>query len=186
MLARMILTTAAFSIAAAAAAQPKLEDDFAGALRGCETWILDPASHINGYDAFRAKVGLGSSMGEVANVPEPVLPPKELRVANHYWRINSTPSVGYFLVVSDQLPMCHITGGGDADLEPVIEAVLKSSAFGSGWEKVEERVRGDMVSTMFKSRKASKFTIIISRATEPGRRQDRVQLLATATLDVGQ
>src|SRR3546814_15249432 len=66
-------------------------------------------------------------MGLVDSVDEASLPPKELLRGNHYWRINSTEKAGYVLVVSDQLPMCHITGGGDTDLQPIVEAVIARS-----------------------------------------------------------
>jgi hypothetical protein len=176
---------AAIIIASPVQAQPELEEGFAGALRGCEAWVLDPASWANGADAFVKEVGLGGKMALVASVDEASLPPAQLRIANHYWRINSTADSGYVLVVSDQLPMCHITGGGQADLQPAIEAVLASSEFQGNWEKGAERRRGEMISTMFKNRKEPKFEMTISRAGKPGLRRDRVQVLATGTYEVG-
>src|SRR3546814_18652243 len=73
-------------------------------------------------------------MGLVNQIDEASLPPKELRRGNHYWRINSTEKAGYVLVVSDQLPMCHITGGGGTDLKPAIEAVIASPNFVKHWK----------------------------------------------------
>ncbi len=124
-------------------------------------------------------------MGLVEQVEEVSLPPKQLRVANHYWRINATLGAGFVLVVSDQLPMCHITGGGDTDLQPVVNAVIASTSFASRWdlvkeERVEEDINSDMASTVFRSRKQPALSIVISRATQPGQRLDRVQVLATA------
>ncbi|HEU0311128.1 MAG TPA: hypothetical protein VFR36_07925, partial [Sphingomicrobium sp.] len=109
-------------------------------------------------------------MGLVDRVEEVNLPPKELRRANHYWRINSTQGAGYILVVSDRMPMCHITGGGDTDLQPVVEAVLSSAEFKSQWEQVESNSQGDMASTLFRNRKEPKLSIAISRAVQPGQR----------------
>jgi hypothetical protein len=119
-------------------------------------------------------------MGLVAQVDEAALPPKELRRGNHYWRINSTTGAGYILVVSDQLPMCHITGGGDTDLQPVVEAVIASPDFAKRWETIRDVSRGEMASTEFRSRQTPSFSITISRAKQPGQRLDRVQVLATA------
>lgn len=162
-------------------AQSNLEKGFDGALRGCEEWVLNPASWTNGIEPFVNTVGLGGQMGLVRSVEEVNLPPEPLRKANRYWRINSTQNAGYILVVSDQLPMCHITGGGGSDLQPTIEIVLSSAAFKGRWEQVERKVSGDMVSTVFRHRREPKFSIVISRARQPGERLDRVQVLATAT-----
>jgi hypothetical protein len=117
-------------------------------------------------------------------VEEVNLPPKQMRKANHYWRINSTPSSGYVLVVSDQLPMCHITGGGADDLQPSVQAVLSSPEFNSRWERKTDNAKSDMASTAFRSRKDPALSIIISRAKQPGQRLDRVQVLATATYQI--
>jgi hypothetical protein len=175
----------ALFLAAPASAQSELEKGFAGALRGCEEWVLNPASWEQGAGPFLAAVGLGDRMGLVEAVNEAALPPPEWRVANHYWRINSTADAGYILVVSDQLPICHITGGGNSDLQPVVEAVLASDDFQSRWEKLEERLQGDLVSTRFRSREDPSFSMIISRAREADQRRDRVQVLASASLAVG-
>jgi hypothetical protein len=148
------------ALAAPADAQSDLEKGFAGALRGCEEWVLNPSSWAEGPQPFISAVGLGNKMGLVESVDEAALPPEEMRVANHYWRINSTPDAGYILVVSDRLPMCHITGGGGSDLQPVIEAVLASSDFNSRWVKIKENMRGDMISTMYRSLRDPSFSIV--------------------------
>lgn len=168
-----------------AIAQSELESGFEGALRGCEEWVLNPASWAEGVEPFMRTVGLGNTMGLVESVDEAALPPRQLRVANHYWRINSSVTAGYILVVSDQLPMCHITGGGGIDLQPIVEAVLASSEFQGRWEKVEDSSRGDMISSLFQNREEPSFSIVISRATKAEQRLDRVQVLATATFEFG-
>ncbi len=150
-------------------------------MKGCETWILDPASWADGTEPFTQAVGLGAKMGLVERVDVANLPPPQLRRANHFWRINATESAGYILVVSDQLPMCHITGGGNADLQPAVEAVLASPAFGSRWERLSHSVKGEMASTTFRNREEPALTIQISRPAMEGGRLDRVQLIATAT-----
>lgn len=175
------LLTAALASAAPAQAQPELERGFAGALRGCEEWVLNPASWAKGIGPFVSAVGLGDRMGLVEQVDEASLPPKELRGGNHYWRINSTQGAGYVLVVSDQLPMCHITGGGDIDLQPSVEAVIATAGFGKRGERVSDQSKGEMESTVFRNREDPSLSIVISRAKQPGQRLDRVQVLATAT-----
>lgn len=120
-------------------------------------------------------------MGLVERVDEVNLPPKQMRRAMHYWRINSTASAGYVLVVSDQLPMCHITGGGDADLQPSVENVLSSPAFSQRWEQQKSASMADMLVTTFRNRQDPALSIIVSRAKLPAQPLDRVQVLATAT-----
>ena len=172
---------AAIATAAPAQAQTEVGNGFAGALRGCEEWVLNPASWAEGTGPFISTVGLGNKMGLVEQVADVSLPPKGLRRGNHYWRINSTEGSGYVLVVSDQLPMCHITGGGNTDLQPAVEAVIASQAFGQRWEQVSSASKGDMVTTVFRNREDPSLSIAISRATQPKQRLDRVQVLATAT-----
>lgn len=174
----------ALAFAAPAYAQSDLEQGFSGALKGCETWVLDPASWASGPDAFIKAVGLGPKMGLVKRVEAVNLPPAQLRRANHFWRINATEGAGYVLVVSDELPMCHITGGGNTDLQPAIEAVLASASFNTRWEQLDHSANGGMVSTIFRNREAPAMTIQISRADKPGQRLDRVQLIATATFEI--
>jgi hypothetical protein len=172
---------AAFAaLPAPAQARSSLETGFAGALRGCEEWVLNPASWVHGTGPFVKAVGLGAQMGLVDKVEEVNLPPQQLRKANHYWRINSTPGAGYVLVVSDELPMCHVTGGGNTDLEPAVEAVLTSPEFTARWERVTDMSKADMASTQYRNREDPRLSIVISRAREPGQRLDRVQVLATA------
>lgn len=176
-----------FAVAAALFATPvqaqsELEKGFAGAVRGCEEWVLNPASWIDGTDPFISAVGLGDMMALVETVEEVALPPEPLRLANHYWRINSTEDAYFVLVVSDRLPMCHITGSGDTDLQPVVKAVLASSDFQNQWEQIEESSTVEMETSVFLNREHPSFQIVISRAKEPGQRLDRVQMLATAVL----
>lgn len=161
--------------------QGEIEKGFAGALRGCEEWILNPASWVNGPKPFAETIGLGNKMGLVDQIPDVSLPPKGLRRGSHYWRINSTESAGYFLVVSDQLPMCHITGGGSDDLQPVVEGVLASQPFLDRWHLISSAKKDDMVTRTYRNRAESKLSLVVSDASEAGQRRDRVQVLATAT-----
>ena len=169
------------AFAPSAQAEQDLHRGFDGALRGCEEWLMNPASWAEGTGPFIKAVGLGEQMGLVEKVEEANVPPEGMRRANHYWRINSTLSSGYILVVSDQLPMCHITGGGSTDLQPVVQSVLSSPAFNDRWEVETNTSKGDMASTTFRSRKDPALSIVISRAKQPGHRLDRVQVFATAT-----
>lgn len=177
-IASLIATTVVF--AAPAQAQSDLEKGFVGAVRGCEEWVLNPASWADGAGPFVTVVGLGDKMALVTRVEEVNLPPKQLRKGNHFWRINSTEGAGYVLVVSDQLPMCHITGGGNTDLQPVVETVLLSPEFKARWEQLNTGTKGEMASTVFRSRQDPSLSISISRASSAGQRLDRVQVLATA------
>jgi hypothetical protein len=179
---RYILIAAAVcaALATPANAESELQKGFEGALRGCEEWVLNPGSWSHGVDPFVRSVGLGRQMGAVTSVEEVNLPPQQLRGANRYWRINSTLTAGYVLVVSDELPMCHITGGGDTDLQPTVEAVLASASFKSRWEQTDAGSRDDLASTEYRHREDPRMSIIVSRARQPGRRLDRVQVMATA------
>jgi hypothetical protein len=184
-------TTLAVSIATLAAcfapvanAQSALESGFSGALRGCEEWILNPESWIDGPEPFIATVGLGAMMELVAEVDEVSLPPPAMRRGNRYWRINSTETAGYVLVVSDLTPMCHISGGGNIDLQPVVEAVLTSADFGSRWEEVRHIEWRDIATTTFRNQTDPSLSAVVSRAKRPGERLDRVQVLVTATYEL--
>lgn len=178
-----MLTTAALvcaAISSPAKAEPNLERGFAGALRGCEEWVLNPAIWTSGTGPFLAMVGLGEQMGLVDQVDEVSLPPRPLRRANRYWRINSTLDAGFILVVSDDLPMCHITGGGSIDLQPSVEAVLSSAEFSRRWNLEQGSVNNGMTTTVFRHREAPQFSMMVSRAERSGERLDLVQVLATA------
>lgn len=183
---RYILSAlASVAFAPPAQAEPNLERGFNGALRGCEEWLLNPASWADGTGPFIKAVGLGEQMSLVKRVEEVNLPPKQMRRANHYWRINSTQAAGYVLVVSDQLPMCHITGGGGTDLQPSVQSVLSSPAFRARWDQLKTTSKNDMATTAFRNRLDPALSIIISRANRLGQRLNRVQVLATATYQTG-
>ncbi|MCZ8136284.1 MAG: hypothetical protein O9266_08265 [Porphyrobacter sp.] len=181
----VLAVVAGSALASPAWAEPNLEKGFDGALRGCEEWVLNPASWAEGTGPFIEAVGLGDQMKPVGRVEEVNLLPPQLRRANHYWRINSAPNAGYVLVVSDQLPMCHITGGGGVDLQPSIESVLASDDFKLRWQSETSTAQNGMTTSVFRSRKEPALSIIISRAAKTGERLDRVQVLATAVFDIG-
>ena len=172
-------------LVAPANADPNLERSFDGALRGCEEWLLNPASWADGPGPFIKVVGLGSQMSAVDRVEEVNLPPKQMRRAMHYWRINSTSAAGYILVVSDQLPMCHITGGGGTDLQPTVENVLLSPTFRQRWEQQKTSSKSGMTTTTFLNREDAALSITVSRAKLPSQRLARVQVIATATYRTG-
>jgi hypothetical protein len=175
------ILTLCLLFASPANAQEAEQEGLRGAIRGCEEWVLNPASWADGPATFKSAVGLGNRMGLVAEIDPASLPPVELRRANHYWRINSTMTTGYILVVSDQLPMCHISGGGDVDLQPVVEAVLSSSGFRKNWEQVSAADKDGLTSTLFRSRVDPLFSATVTRPNNPDARRDRVQVLITAT-----
>lgn len=180
---------AALALAPAPAAPappvPGLDAAFDAALRGCETWILKPGSWTNGVERFVAAVGLGDGLEWVETVPESALPPPQMRRGNQYWRIAATQGAAYVLVVSDRLPICHITGGGGGDLQPPVESVLAGAAFAGRWERTSETVQGDRLSSAYKHRDEPALSILITRARAPGRRGGEVQVIATGVWTPG-
>ncbi|WP_226635966.1 hypothetical protein [Novosphingobium profundi] len=158
-----------------------LSDGLAGALKACRLWVLHPDTWAAGPEPFLKDVGLGDAMGQVRSIAEVNQPPAAWREGNVYWRINSSPDAGYVLVVSHRMPICQVTGGGDADLQPSVGEVLASPEFAEVWREVDEATRGDMVSTTFVSREEPDFTMVLSRADAPGARRDRVQVIASAS-----
>lgn len=172
------------TLASPSHAEPNLEKGFDGALRGCEEWVLNPASWVDGTAAFVETVGLETQMSLVDRVEEANLPPVDLRRANHYWRINSAPDAGYVLVVSDELPMCHITGGGSLDLRESVENVLSSAEFNERWQIATLGNEGGISTTVFRNREVPAMTMTISRANRPGKRLDEVQVVATAIYEM--
>ena len=180
---RVLIFAGAIATAQPAAAQPDIQKGLEGAIRGCETWVLNPQTWADGPEAFVAAVGLGPQMGLVDRVEAVNLPPASMRVANRYWRINSTAGAGFVLVVSHSLPMCHITGGGDTDMQPIVASVLASPAFKSRWILINESRSGDMATARYRSVEEPRFSMAISRGGKPGERLDRVQVTATAVFD---
>jgi hypothetical protein len=156
-----------------------------GALRGCEIWVLNPSSWLDDPARFLAAIDLGGAVFETESLPEPLLPPEPFRRGNRFWRINAGPSEGYALVVSRDIPMCHITGGGGVDFQPAAEAVAASPDVSDRWERIGEERRDGMVSTFFRLRKEPKLALVLSRADAPGARRDRPQVIATVTYDLG-
>lgn len=181
----VLAVVAGSAFASPAWAEPNLGKGFDGALRGCEEWVLNPASWAEGTSPFIEAVGLGDEMKRVDRVEEVNFPPPQLRCANHNWRINSAPNAGYMLVVSDELPMCHITGGGGVDLQPSIESDLASDDFKLRWQSETSTAQNGMTTSVFRSKKEPAFSMIISRAGKAGERLDRVQVVATAVFDIG-
>ncbi|RZI58037.1 MAG: hypothetical protein EOP94_03420 [Zymomonas sp.] len=189
-LPRLLLAfTMLLAISGSASAQEPFADPLRsgleGALRGCEIWVLDPSSWLDDPARFLAAIDLGGAVFETESLPEPLLPPELFRRSNRYWRINAGPNEGYALVVSSDIPMCHITGGGGVDFQPVTEAVAASPQFLKRWERLGDEHRDGMISTFFRLREERKLSLVVSRADAPGGRRDRVQVTATATYDLG-
>jgi hypothetical protein len=155
---------------------------FDGTLLACESWVLDPTSW-SGPEGLAPLVelsGLGGRINPVPGVIDAALPPEEFRHANHYFRIDATRGEGFFLVVSDRLPMCHITGGGVNAMQPVVEQVLGSTPFLARWELVEVEDDGSMASTFYRHRLVPQMELVVSRPALPGQPADLVQVIATA------
>ncbi|KQT73193.1 MULTISPECIES: hypothetical protein [unclassified Aureimonas] len=186
----LLASTMLLAVTGSASAQDRpvadpLRVGLEGALRGCEIWVLDPSSWLDDPARFLAAIDLGGAVFETESLPEPLLPPEPFRRGNRYWRINAGPSEGYALVVSRDIPMCHITGGGGVDFRPAAEAVVASPDFVERWEPIGEERRKGMVSTSFRLRKEPKLALVLSRADAPGARRDRAQVIGTATYDLG-
>ena len=182
---RALLALAILSFATVANAELPLDRGFGGALRGCETWVLEPATWADGVAPFEAKVGLGSSMGLVDKISDESLPPEQLRLANHYWRINSSGDTGYLLVVSDRLPICHITGGGGIDLRPAIMSTLSSPDFKDHWKLVGTHSSGGLISNEYRNHEEPKFSMMISFPDDTHWSIDKLQVIATAQMQLG-
>ncbi|TCL90787.1 hypothetical protein C8J38_107147 [Rhizobium sp. PP-WC-2G-219] len=190
-LSRLLLASAMLlAISGSASAQDgpvadPLLSGLEGALRGCEIWVLDPSSWLNDPARFLAAIDLGGAVFETESLPEPLLPPEPFRRGNRYWRINTGPNEGYALVVSRDIPMCHITGGGGVDFQPAAAAVAASPDFSDRWERIGEERQSGMVSTFFRLRKEPKLALVLSRAEAPSARRDRPQVIVTVTYDLG-
>ena len=160
---------------------------FDGTLLACESWVLDPTSWSGnqGIAPLVELTGLGDKIYPVPGVIDAALPPQEFRRANHYFRIDATPGEGFYLVVSDQLPMCHITGGGVNAMNQVVEQVLASPAFLHRWEETDSASDDGMISTHYRHRLVPEMEIVISREEGSGHATDLVQVVATAQYDFG-
>ncbi|MXO64253.1 hypothetical protein [Altericroceibacterium endophyticum] len=179
-----IVLAASLTLAPPAAPQQPLESGLEGAIQGCEEWVLNPASWTDGIEPFMENVALGDRMGLVDSIPESAQPPRNLRVANHYWRINATKDAGYFLVVSDHVPMCHITGGGEVDLQPTVAALMSSADFSRNWQLVDEFSDDGMLTSKFSHRQEPSLIMTLSRSDQSKTSAARPQLVVTAKIDL--
>jgi hypothetical protein len=157
-----------------------------GVFLACESWVLDPTSW-SGADGIAPLVelsGLGNHIYPVPTVIDAAQPPVEFRLANHYFRIDATSRSGFYLVVSDRLPICHITGGGGVDLQPVVQEVLASAPFLARWEEIDRAEGRGMISTVYRHRLVPEMEMIVSRKPASGGYSDVVQMIATAQYDL--
>ncbi len=147
--------------------------------------MLDPTSWsgAQGLAPLVELTGLGTRINVVPSVIDAAMPPEEFRVANHYFRIDATRGEGFFLVVSDQLPICHITGGGVNDMQPVVEQVLASATFLARWEDTGEERDGAIISSFYRHRLVPQMELVISRPGAAGQPHDLTQVIATARYD---
>jgi hypothetical protein len=160
---------------------------FDGTLLACESWVLDPTSWSGeqGIAPLVDLTGLGDRIYPVPGVIDSALPPEEFRAANHYFRIDATRGEGFYLVVSDRLPMCHITGGGVNAMHQVVEQVLLSPAFKHRWEVLDLAEQDGMVSTYYRHRLVPLMELVVSRQAVGSPTTDLVQVIATAQYDPG-
>ncbi len=157
---------------------------FDGVLLACESWVLDPSSWTGeqGIAPLVELTGLGERIYPVPGVIDAALPPAEFRRANHYFRVDATAGEGFYLVVSDQVPMCHITGGGVNAMGDVVEQVLASPAFMHRWEVMGAEEGDGVISTQYRHRLVPQMDLVVSRQ-RAGSANDLVQVVATAQYD---
>ena len=160
---------------------------FDGTLLACESWVLDPSSWTGeeGIAPLVELTGLRDKIYPVPGVIDAALPPEEFRQANHYFRVDATRGEGFYLVVSDRLPICHITGGGVNDMHQAVEQVLASPAFLHRWEEIDSATDDGMISTHYRHRLVPRMEIVISREESGNHATDLVQVIATAQYDYG-
>jgi len=158
-----------------------------GTFIACESWVLDPASWsgAEGIAPLVAISGLGARLYPVPGVIDAALPPAEQRQANHYFRVDATSGEGFYLVVSDQLPMCHITGGGVNAMTGAVEQLLASAEFLRRWEKVEESTNSGVITGFYRHRLAGELELAVSRMGA-ARPTDMVQVVASAYYDTSE
>lgn len=161
---------------------------FDGTLLACESWVLDPTSWSGeqGIAPLVDLTGLGERIYPVPGVIDAALPPEEYRAANHYFRVDATRGEGFYLVVSDRLPVCHITGGGVNAMNQVVEQVLASPAFLHRWEELDRSDEDGMVSTHYRHRLVPQMELVVSRKAVASPTTDLVQVVATAQYDYNQ
>lgn len=154
---------------------------FDGVLLACESWVLDPTSWsgTEGLAPLVELTGLGARLYPVPGVIDAALPPAEFRQANHYFRVDATAGEGFYLVVSDRVPMCHITGGGVNAMGDVIAQVLASPAFRHRWESTGVEEGDGVISTQYRHRLVPQMELVVSRQ-RAGSANDLVQVVATA------
>lgn len=157
---------------------------FDGTLLACESWVLDPSSWSGGEGIapLVELTGLGQRIYPVPGVIDAALPPEEFRRANHYFRVDATHGEGFYLVVSDQLPVCHITGGGVNAMGEVVDTVLASPAFVHRWEELDRTQEDGVISVHYRHRLVPQMEMVVSRK-QNGTINDLVQVVATAQYD---
>lgn len=198
----MIAAAALAMAAAAQAVQPSAPTDapagaapadaaristvVATAVAACEDWILNPDSWTADVAQFPRKNGLADrGLNAVSHIPDVAMPAADLRRGLHHWRVAASDTAGVFVTTSDQLPVCHVAGGGPVDFEPGVEAALASDEFAKHWKAGATQKLDDLVRTDYVSLQNPRMTMLVSRAAQPNQRQDRVQFIATMQYRIG-
>lgn len=186
-----MLGTAIAAIAIAAAAprgQAAVAVDNAAntAIATCEHWILDPSSWADGVDQFAKKGSLAArGLTAESGVPDIALPPPNARIGMHHWRVPIGKG-GIYVTASDQVPLCHVVGGGPFDLQPGVTALQASPGLLERWKQISQETRDDLLITTYVSLQDPKLSLVLSRAAKSGLRTDRAQLIATVFYNTGQ
>ena len=164
-------------------AEGAIEAGFAGALRGCEAWILDPIRWVDGPAPFLTAIQLGDQVSEVASIPDDLKPPPNLRKGNRSFRIDVSDRAGFAMTVSTEIPMCHIVGIGFGDFASAARTVLATRAFNASWERLGQRDERSSHSVFFQHRRDNRLELTLSQPRRDPERSRTIHLVGTAVYD---
>ena len=181
---RALLLFAPLLISATQPRATEIGSGFSASLATCETWILHPESWVDGTEKFQASFELGDFLSPIGTVRNWERPPEPWRVANHYWKIQTAPDTGFTIVVSDQLPICHVTGSGSKDMRPAIESVLSSPEFARHWTKDSDSKQGMLTIRNYHLTENPRFVAVVSVPDDKLWNLERPQVLMSIQFDL--
>ena len=190
-LAALCIGLAGLAPAGPLLAQDQALPDTAGAidaaLLGCERWVLFPAiwAEDTTLGAFEDSLGPPTAVTRLAELDEAFLPPTDMRHANHYWRITATDGTMVNLVVSDRLPICHITASGAGEVEAATRGLTDTPGFTARWKAESDDSRPGMRSILYRNREDEGMVAVVSHTTQGGS-EIGLRLIATAVYDFGE
>ena len=175
----MVVSASSLIAAAAAAyASPVELAPIDTAFLACTSWMGQPDMRGDA-SAFAESTGLErNGLIAIADVPEFALPPPPARVDMHHWQVLNG-SGAFLITAAETSPICHIVGGGAADLFAAINAFAAKPSFKAVWREGDRRTSGDMVTRTFSLVADDRVQMTMSHAAEAGARLDRPQLVAS-------